>query len=191
MEPNIPHSDQRFVFESQIRELYGRAVYTHKTHEKMADKNASLQRRVKWTQIALSALTSSGAVGSIFAETTWLPFFTAIMSLLTLIVSGYAKDIDPGALAQRHRESASDIWSIREGYLSLLSDISDESILLHDLRERRDSIQDRLHIIYRSAPHTDGDAYAAAQKALKENEELTFSDEEIDKFLPAPLRRKV
>jgi hypothetical protein len=32
-------------------------------------------------------------------------------------------------------------------------------------------------------------AYGKAQTALKENEELTFSDGEIDAFLPAPLRR--
>ncbi|MGQ7392087.1 hypothetical protein ACTGVH_10415 [Streptococcus suis] len=33
-------------------------------------------------------------------------------------------------------------------------------------------------------------AYKIASKALKENEEFTFSDEEIDKFLPESLRRK-
>ena len=30
-------SEQKFLLESQIREIYGRVVYTHKTHEKCAD----------------------------------------------------------------------------------------------------------------------------------------------------------
>lgn len=179
----------RFVFESQIREVYGRVAYTHKTHEKMADNNAKTQSRIKWLQIVLSALTTSGAVGSIFQDAPWLPYFTAGMSILTLVVSGYAKDIDPGALAQRHREAASDIWAVRETYLSLLADIRDSSIPLDQLRRRRDEAQEKLHTIYRAAPHTTGKAYGMAQDALKNNEELTFSDEEIDKFLPGPLRR--
>ena len=69
------------------------------------------------------------------------------------------------------------------------TDIRDLSIILNELRQRRDDLQERLHRIYRSAPHTDDKAYEKAQEALKENEELTFSDEEIDVFLPRPLRR--
>ena len=30
-------SEQKVLLESQIREIYGRVVYTHKTHEKCAD----------------------------------------------------------------------------------------------------------------------------------------------------------
>jgi hypothetical protein len=78
---------------------------------------------------------------------------------------------------------------VREAYLSLLTDIRDSSLTLSELRQRRDSLQERLHKIYHNAPHTDDKAYEKSQKALKENEELTFSDEEIDVFLPKPLRR--
>ena len=41
--------------------------------------------------------------------------------------------------------------------------------------------------IYQTAPPTNSKAYQQAQKALKENEELTFSKEEIDRFLPEQL----
>jgi hypothetical protein len=60
---------------------------------------------------------------------------------------------------------------------------------LAKLRARRDELQSQLHKIYKSAPRTDDEAYGKAQTALKENEELTFSDAERDAFLPAPLRR--
>ncbi len=43
---------------------------------------------------------------------------------------------------------------------------------------------------YKGSPRTYSKAYSVAQKALQINEELTFSDEEIDNFLPTPLRKK-
>jgi hypothetical protein len=57
------------------------------------------------------------------------------------------------------------------------------------LRAWRDEPQTQLHKIYKSAPRADDEAYGKAQTALKESEELTFLDAEIEVFLPAPLRR--
>jgi hypothetical protein len=110
-------------------------------------------------------------------------------ALATLILNSYVKDLDPGKASQIHRETASDIWNVRESYLSLLTDIRDLSFPLEDLRRRRDDLQSRLAKIYRSAPHTNGKAYSDAQDALENKEDLTFSDAEVDAFLPAPLKR--
>jgi hypothetical protein len=60
-----------------------------------------------------------------------------------------------------------------------------------ELRQRRDDLQMQLHKIYRIAPHTNIKAYGKAQDALKNKEDLTFTDSEIDAFLPAPLKRTV
>jgi hypothetical protein len=57
--------------------------------------------------------------------------------------------------------------------------------------ERRDRLQKDLSAIYSKAPRTNAEAYKAAQKALKISEDLTFSAEEIDAFLPDPLKRAV
>jgi hypothetical protein len=58
-----------------------------------------------------------------------------------------------------------------------------------ELKDRRDVLQENLHAIYRTAPHTDGRAYVEAQDRLKNKEDLTFSDQEIDLLLPTTLRR--
>jgi hypothetical protein len=190
--PSFPTDPERSVLESQIRECYGRVAYTHKTQEKMAERRAASLRHVKWIQITLSALTTGGAVGVIFSKETLLfSYATAILSFATLLLNSYMKDLDPGAAAQKHREAASDIWNMREAYMSLLADIRDGSIPLDALRKRRDELQAQLHRIYRIAPHTDGTAYGQAQDALKNQEELTFSDAEIDAFLPGPLKRTI
>ena len=100
------------------------------------------------------------------------------------------KGFDPGAVAQKHRDIAADIWPIRESYLSLLTDIAGGDQNISTIRERREALQSSLAAIYKEAPPTDGGAYLAAQKALKQNEEYTFSDEEVDAFLPLSLKKR-
>ncbi|MFK4534231.1 hypothetical protein ABIA00_002414 [Bradyrhizobium ottawaense] len=190
MAASIPAEDERYALESQIRELYGRCAYTHKTHEKMAERASTHLWRVKWAQIILSALTTGGAIGVLFDKNSMVyPLATAGLSISMLILNSYVKDIDPGQDAQIHRDASSDIWNVREFYLSLLTDIRDQSFSLNELRNRRDELQGQLHAIYKTAPHTDGKAYGAAQDALKKKEDLTFTDAEIDAFLPGPLKR--
>lgn len=190
-------SDPRYQLESQIRECYGRCAYTHKTHEKMAERFDVYQRRLKWANIVLSALITGGAVGALFdANSPLVPYAvyagysTAVLAILSLIFNACIKEFDPGTLAQRHRETASNIWNVRESYLSLITDTLDDTFSLETLRERRNALQKQLHEIYTGAPVTDGKAYAQAQKGLKDNEELMFSEKEIDDMLPNSLRRE-
>lgn len=175
--------------EGQIRECFGRVVYTHKTHEKMADNCATTLRRFKVAQIVVSGLTASGALITVFFDPLGVKIATALLSLLTLLISGYMKGFDPGGTAQKHRDAAASLWPIRESYLSLITDLRMNQIAFEDATKRRDELQAKLAAIYKGAPQTDSKAYLAAQKALKDNEEYTFSDAEIDCFLPTSLRK--
>ncbi|MBW8831485.1 MAG: hypothetical protein JF606_19115 [Burkholderiales bacterium] len=49
-------------------------------------------------------------------------------------------------------------------------------------------MNEELEEIYRGASRTDSKAYAAAQRALKDQEELFFSESELDHLLPKQLR---
>lgn len=75
----------------------------------------------------------------------------------------------------------------REALLSLLVDLKDGR-QVEEVRQERDRLNAALEDIYKAAPRTDSKAYAAAQKALKEAEELFFTDEELNKMLPKQLR---
>ena len=183
--------DPRYLLESQIRDCFGRCAYTHKTHEKMAERLTKRQKIGKWANIVLSALIAGGASAVIFKPADpLLPYVTAALSILSLIFNSYLKDLDPGALAQQHRVAASDVWNVREFYLSLITDVLDESFSLEALRKRRDELQAALHKLYQGAPHTNGKAYFEAQDALKNKEDLTFTEKELDLLLPPPLRRE-
>lgn len=179
--------DYDLALEDQIRECYGRVVYTHKTHERMADRCADTLRVYKLSQIVLSALTTAGAVGVVVRDETWIEIATAVVSFATLFVAAYLKDVDPGAIAQKHRDAATKLWNIRECYLSLLTDLPR---LPHEAAiERRDELQAMLAAVYAGSPQTNGKAYQEAQNRLKNMEDLTFTDAEIDCFLPLSLKR--
>lgn len=175
--------------EDQIRECFGRVVYTHKTHEKQADRCRETLDRLKIAQIVLTALTASGAVGILLVDEFWVKLATTLLALISLIVSGYMKGFDPGATAQKHRSAAANLWPIRESYLSLLTDLRSGAVQAADALTRRDELQDKLAAIYKGAPQTGDKAYHRAQNALQKSEDYTFKDKEIDMFLPKSLRK--
>lgn len=175
------------TLEDQLRECYGRVVYTHKTHERMADRCAATLSRYKVTQITLTALTSTGAVGVVVTSEAWIEVATVAVSFLTLFVSTYLKNFDPGATAQKHRDAAAKLWNVRECYISLLTDLP--KLPREASVDRRDELQAMLAALYIGAPQTDGQAYSEAQDRLKNMEDMTFTNEEIDCFLPLSLKR--
>lgn len=180
------------ALEAQIRECFGRVVYSTKTHEKCADLCVKRLEMVKLSQIVLSALTTGGLVTAIFGDpkvSWWALILTTLVSTVLLIVNSYMKEVDLGQQAEKHKKTASELWDVRESYLSILTDLHDGQIDNEESRNKRDKLQARLAAIYASAPRTLPKAYEVAGIGLKEKEELTFSDEEIDAFLPRSLWR--
>lgn len=177
------------LLEAQIRECYGRAVWSHKTQEKCADIIMKRNNLLKWMQIILSTLTTTGLVVTIFGDVLWVKITSAIISAALLLLNTYLKSKDLGTIAQQHSDAAADIWNIRESYLSLITDLKMDDANVESIRKKRDLFQERLATIYKGSPRTISKAYKEATKALKLNEEMTFSDEEIDCFLPVELRK--
>jgi hypothetical protein len=178
------------ILEGQVRECYGRVVYSHKTHEKCADILLGRLSAIKIWQIVLSALTTAGFVSTFFGSGNVGSGIGATISLTLLVLNAYTKNYDLGELAQKHKQAANDIWLLRERYLSLLSDLAADARPLDVLREERDKLVTELHSVYAGSPSTTYRAYKQAQQALQHNEDMTFSEEEIDAFLPPELKRK-
>ena len=101
----------------------------------------------------------------------------------------YSKDSNLAELAQKHKHAANEIWLIREKYQSLITDLAIGEKRLEVIQQERDDLMEDLHLVYSNVPGTNSKAYAKAQKALKHNEDMTFSEREIDAFLPDELKR--
>jgi alpha-beta hydrolase superfamily lysophospholipase len=190
-----PHShtddtpQSRGILEGQLREAYGRVVYSHKTHEKCADLLIARQHWIRLAQIALSAITTGGLVAALLGTARWATIAGLIVSACLVGLNSYMKDNDLGADAQKHRQAAAELWFVREQYQSLLVDVAMREKPLESLQNQRDELVAQLRDIYKRAPSTSSKAYARAQDALKNQEDMTFSDGEIDAFLPKELKR--
>lgn len=191
MEPHsqISAPDSRMILEGQLRECFGRVVYSHKTHEKCADILLRRLARVKMWQIILSALTTGGFIATIFGAGDMGALAGALISTVLLVLNAYTKNYDLGELAQKHRQAGADLWVIREKYLSLITDLKIGDNNIGSLQVRRDELLEQLHSVYSGAPSTTYEAYRKAQIALQQLEDMTFSDSEIDAFLPKELKR--
>ncbi|BFH60509.1 SLATT domain-containing protein [Paenibacillus azoreducens] len=179
---------QGYKLESQIREAYGRVVYTFTCHNKIAQRMLTKNEKIKILQIVLSALTTGGFIVTIIADEKIASILGALVSIFLLILNAYTKNFDLVETAQSHQKAADALWIIREEYVSLLTDFEslDDTIVM----TKRDELQNRTAEVYAQSPRTDARSYAEAQKALKTDEEQTFSDDEIDIMLPNSIRRK-
>ena len=170
----------------QIKEAYGRVVYTYTAHWKMVDALAEKNRRIKHAQIWLSAISTGGFIGSIITNETALTCIGGIFSTVLLALNLYFKDFNLNADITRHSTAANALWSIRESYVSLLTDFP--NMTNAEICDRRDELQAMTAEVYKTAPKTDSKAYAATQKALKTEEEQFFGENELNMMLPPHLR---
>jgi ElaB/YqjD/DUF883 family membrane-anchored ribosome-binding protein len=188
-QPDDSHLQPASSLEGQLREMYARAAYTHKTHEKMADRYISRYKLIKNAEIFLSAVTTSSLLLAVLGDTHPYTLVGAVLSTILLAFTLYFKEASLGEQAQKHTLVASKLWGIREALLSLLVDMNDGRAV-DEIRAARDRLNATLEDICKAAPRTNSKAYADAQKALKQAEELFFTDDELNRLLPKELRAK-
>ncbi len=185
----VPKCDPYLL--AQVREAFGRVVYSHKTHEKQADICFTKHR---WQQGVLIALTAIGsgtflaAVVGLLGKAALTTLVTSSIALLVSWMSLGAKTFKFEEEADAHRGVASRLWDVRESYISLIADLMSGEVSDADARLRRDELQEAAREVYSAAPRTSRKAFDRAKDGLKDNEEMTFTSREIDLFLPEALR---
>ena len=171
---------------SQIKEAYGRVVYTYTAHWKMVDALVIKNKRIKYAQIALSAISTGGFIGSIITNEAMLTCVGGIFSTILLGINLYFKDFNLSTEIAKHSTTANSLWPVRESYISLLTDFP--NLTIEQICAQRDELQAQVAEIYKSAPKTDARSYAAAQNALTNEEEQFFTVDELNQLLPEHLR---
>ncbi|MER7786453.1 SLATT domain-containing protein [Streptomyces albidoflavus] len=183
-----------------ILETFGKVVYSHKTHEKAAERLDKKIRMLKITSIILLSITSVGVFSSV--TDIVLPLlkryqdFAIIFDVSILLISLLATGLSVYDLSsadkeelQQHKETINELIKIREKYLFVIADFKDGIIDTNELLEQRDKLFDNLMAIYEKAPKTTNKDYIKASNALKKNEEYTFNPGEVERFLPTSLRQ--
>lgn len=176
---------------AQVREAYGRVVYSHKTHEKQADLCFKRHRVQQGVLVALTAASSGTFLAAVLGATVnpeLAGLATSFAALLVSALSLSTKTFRFHEEAEAHRDAASKLWDVRESYLSLITDLMSGAVSTTDARARRDELQEAARVVYATAPRTSKKAFDKATGGLKKREELTFTSDEIDPFLPEKLR---
>ncbi len=174
---------------TQLAESHGKVVYTYTTHLKMVDRLIKKNHRIKYAQIAFSAISTGGFLGAIITNETAFTCIGGLFSTILLALNLYFKDFNLDVEIARHLSVANKLWDIRESYVSLMTDFS---LLSEDeIRSKRDGLQSRTFEVYKDSPKTDSKSYAEAQKALKDNDEQFFTTKELEHLLPSHLRERL
>jgi hypothetical protein len=186
---SVSHYEVRLI--AQVRESFGRVVYSHKAQEKQADICFTKHRWQQSVLIALTAISSGTFLAAVLGTTVDPVLASLVTSFIALLVTATSlatKTFRFADEADAHRDVATQLWDVRESYLSLISDLMSGGISTADARSRRDALQESTRVIYASAPRTTDRAFSRASDGLQNNEELTFTSHEIDLFLPEALR---
>ena len=183
-ETNKQHKD---ALRTQIEDAYGKIMYTYVAHQKMLNRLRKWETRLKIAQIALSAISAVGIVGTLFSNHEFVAKISSVFAVLLLGLNLYTKEFRIAEDMSRHKTTVDGLWSVIQDYLSLLTDFP--ALTNADIKLQRDKLKNRVDEIYRVAPRTDKQSYAEAQDALKRQEEQFFNPGEIDNMLPAHLRR--
>lgn len=172
---------------SQIKNAYGKVVYSYTTHWKQQNIYVNRLKKLKITEIVLSSISTTGLVSFLISNQWWIALIGTIFSAISLALTLYTKDKRYEEAIASHRVSADDLWLLREKYISLMTDF--ESLEISEIVRKRDDLEKNASRIYKAAIPVTPAAYKEAQKALKEEEEQYFSEAELDQMLPPHLRK--
>ena len=170
-----------------IRESFGRVVYSHKTYEKDSEIQGENARCFKWLNLIVLILGSGGLISTLVTNQQWLLVTGSVLTFIGLGLAVFQMSFNPEEKAYKYKQTAHQLWQVREKYTCLIADIMNNKATPEEAARKREQLLCDLDLIYKNALPTSSPAYQKASKALKKDEEFTFSDDEINKFLPKDL----
>ncbi len=175
----------------QIAGRYDKILWTHKIQEKEGDINVHDNSIVKNWKCGLSAVTSAGAVGTIFSWSgeTCVSVITAIISAISAFLIWRFPDGEIITKSQANKAFAAKVRHMRNRYESLLTDILACDLSATEIQARRDLLEEEENKLFKeTAPHTSNEAVKMAEKALNQKQDSTTTMLELNTHLPKHLQ---
>lgn len=177
------------IIESEFRQIFASIVWNHKIHEKHCDINSFWFNILEFCKILSSVITTSGLLTCFFIDEFALKIVTTVFSAVSLFINTFYKTYNLKESRDSHKASALEFLELKNLTISVLSDIKLEKIELEEAISKRDEILAKYHDICKRSLNTCDRAVEKASKALEKQKDNTFSDEEIDSYLPVELRK--
>lgn len=166
---------------AEVRNTFGRVAYTHKTHEKDAERKHAHARWIKIGNVVVIGATAAAAVLAPLLGTSEAAWTAAGSAILALMFAAFQLSFDPAGEANKHVLAAKSYLALRNEYRRLVADAP--GLDADTFRDTRGRLAGTLDQLDQTAPPTSPRAYEKARQALRGTEELTFTDDEYAHLL--------
>ena len=127
---------------------FSQVTERHKAHTKAAQSYRKWNRRLRGGEALLIGGVSMSAAAAAFGQGQIYAVVAAWLAGIALIVLLVNLTFDFERSANAHAACSTHLWSIRERYGSLLSDLREGAVDLSEARYRRDQLMDELRAMY-------------------------------------------
>lgn len=177
-----------------VRQSFANTVFTHKVQEVACELQNKKADKIRIINILLvSVVLVLLVLQTIFPTAIVLTYIGAGITGGEIIFLIVQLSFNFEQRAVLHKNSALKFMQLRDSYRSLIADIMNETLDTVAITKYRDTLQHQYQVICDLSPQTGGAEYTIAQGRLNKRgavsgEEFTWSDAEIDWFLPESLR---
>lgn len=175
-----------------VRFQFAQTVFNHKIQEIAAARKDKYAKGFIWFQLALTitviivlAVQAAGAKNTVINVIGIVAGALELIFLIIDLTFGFHRQVAD------HKAYALKYLDLRSKYMALIADIMSSPTRLPENMARRDALNDAYQMLT-DAPRTTEKDFIDTQKALNTagaggSGQFTWSDEEIDQFLPAEL----
>ncbi len=176
---------------SIVRQQFAQCVFTHKVHEKAADRLWRRELWIKWGNFFLWGVAVSLLFLELKCSTNFLLSSISLsIAVFELLFTIFQKEFPFWEDANSHKKIALQYLFLRDKYKNFIADIMN-GLSEADIIAKRDLLQEQYQVINQLALQTTFQDYKEAQSSLlgtnNSDEEFTRSDREINRFLPKDL----
>lgn len=181
-----------------IRFYFAQCVFMNSIHYKAHSRLGKVQERNRYIVFGIASATLIVIILQVLGLETNLPKLLSVLSFCGMILTGaalmyelYNKE-DISEIKCQHRNVAEEYKMLRDQFMSLIEEVMSGSKSETELRMEFQNHQNTYSLIGKSSPTTMGNDFSNAQSGLgiggNLDEDFTWSDTEIDRFLPVALR---
>ncbi|MCL2048848.1 MAG: SLATT domain-containing protein [Defluviitaleaceae bacterium] len=163
---------------SQLRGAYIKVTYTHASHYKLSNTLVTKHHITRTIQVIFAALTPKAILIGVFLYEDIASLIAAFLSTVALLLNTYLEEAALIEKSQQHKEAATELWKIREEYVSAFIDA--EALGIEAVTAKRDELQIRTASLYGTAPSIGAYSYKEAMRMLNRTGKQSIFKNDMD-----------
>ena len=155
-----------------IERILKGTTYSHGNHEREVKFKVKVATALKWVNIITTTAAIIALIVSIAMKDDVFTYVSVSIGLmaLSLALTLIRLNFNPEERLEKHRQTARELWHMREKYRALVADIKNDALDGDTLMKRRDELINELALIYKFAPPTSDRVHKLTKRDLKKDD---------------------